>query len=276
MTQWAGERGFEHRVKAEGADGVTLVTGIVRKPDLQEKVFEPTADAPVFWRAFWGHQVVETGPTATATKELTDTNLGLAIITPGRESKRAPDDALNLLVQPQFTEGSARWYVLEAWDQEGSENLRTSTPNAAMKRGNASVVVPSYAVNTFDGFVGLVQETSRRLMQPAHVTVLSPAAAPQSAPPDTLQPARSKAVAEAIALIRQAADRTGAKWAAVIAQTPPAAASRNEGLGFFTEGDNQTGEWKEQKGFFWTGNFWVAELWLLYAKTGDARYRRWA
>src|SRR5204862_5103988 len=165
MTQWAGERGFEHRVKTEGNDGVTLVTGIVRKPDLQEKVFEPTTDAPVFWRAFWGHQVVETGPTATATKELTDTNLGLAIIAPGRESKRVADDPLNLLVQPQFTEGFARWYVLEAWDQEGSENLRTSAPNAAMKRGNASVVMPSYAVNTFDGFVGLVQETSRRLMQ---------------------------------------------------------------------------------------------------------------
>src|SRR5207237_4108348 len=198
---------------------VTLVTGIVRKPDLQEKVFEPTADAPVFWRAFWGHQVVETGPTATATKELTDTNLGLAIIAPGRESKRVADDALNLLVQPQFAEGSARWYVLEAWDQEGSENLRTSAPNAATKRGNASMVVPSYAVNTFAGFVDLVQETSRRLMQPAHVAVLSQAAAPQSAPPDTLHPARSKAVTEAVALIRQAADRTGAKWAAVIAQT---------------------------------------------------------
>ena len=52
--------------------------------------------------------------------------------------------------------------------------------------------------------------------------------------------------------------------------------SRDKGLGFFTEGDNQTGEWKEQKGFFWTGNFWVGELWQLYAKTKDERFRRWA
>ena len=52
------------------------------------------------------------------------------------------------------------------------------------------------------------------------------------APLEKAQALRSKAVAEAIALIRQAADRTGAKWEAVIAQTPPAAASRNEGLGF--------------------------------------------
>ncbi|HEU5238741.1 MAG TPA: DUF4861 family protein, partial [Pyrinomonadaceae bacterium] len=29
ITQWAGERGFDHRVTAEGADGLTLVTGIV-------------------------------------------------------------------------------------------------------------------------------------------------------------------------------------------------------------------------------------------------------
>src|SRR5207245_3717810 len=42
------------------------------------------------------------------------------------------------------------------------------------------------------------------------------------------------------------------------------------------EGDNQTGEWKEQKGFFWTGNFWVGELWQLYAKSKDERFKRWA
>src|SRR5438132_5543191 len=66
MTQWAGERGFEHRVTAEGADGLTLVTGMVRKDGAQEKVSEPTAADPVLWRATWGHQVVETGPTSTA------------------------------------------------------------------------------------------------------------------------------------------------------------------------------------------------------------------
>ncbi|PYT03936.1 MAG: hypothetical protein DMF65_03145, partial [Acidobacteria bacterium] len=51
MTQWAGERGFEHRVNAEGADGLTLVTGLVREEGLQDKVFAPTADEPVLWRA---------------------------------------------------------------------------------------------------------------------------------------------------------------------------------------------------------------------------------
>src|SRR5437764_301839 len=66
MTQWAGERGFEHRVNVEGAQGLTLVTGLVKKPGLQEKVFKPTAEEPVLWRATWGQQVVETGPTSTA------------------------------------------------------------------------------------------------------------------------------------------------------------------------------------------------------------------
>jgi len=49
-------------------------------------------------------------------------------------------------------------------------------------------------------------------------------------------------------------------------QTPAQELTRDKGLGFFTEGDNQTGEWKEQQGFFWTGNFWVGELWQLYGK----------
>ena len=34
MTQWAGERGFTHQVVLEGGDGLTLITGIVRQPDL--------------------------------------------------------------------------------------------------------------------------------------------------------------------------------------------------------------------------------------------------
>src|SRR5437588_9001380 len=57
MTQWAGERGFDHRVTAEGADGLTLVTGIVRQPDLQEKVVTPTGAESAFTRLWWGHQV---------------------------------------------------------------------------------------------------------------------------------------------------------------------------------------------------------------------------
>src|SRR6266436_1214916 len=130
MTQWAGKHGFEHRITAEGADGLTFVTGIVREPDLQEKIFEPTSTQAAFVRAWWGHQVEEEGPPATATHMLADQSLGLAIIARGRESKVAPDDPLNFLVQPQVVNGKGSWYVLGVWEQENSENLAVNAPNA--------------------------------------------------------------------------------------------------------------------------------------------------
>src|SRR5215510_3832495 len=95
MTQWAGERAFEHQVNAENADGLTLVTGIVRQPDLQERAIQPSASEPAFTRLWWGHQVQEEGPSATAIHMLPDQNLGLAIIARGSQSKAIADDQLN-------------------------------------------------------------------------------------------------------------------------------------------------------------------------------------
>jgi unsaturated chondroitin disaccharide hydrolase len=276
MTQWAGKHGFEHRITAEGADGLTFVTGIVRQPGLQEKVFEPTASEPALVRAWWGHQVEEEGPPATATHMLPDQNLGLAIIAPGRDSKVVADDPLNLLVQPQVVNGKASWYVMALWDQENSDNLTVNALGAENKNRNGSLVLPLSSPRTFDAFIDGVRETRRRLTQPAQVALLSRSAAPQSTPADTLQPARKKTYAEALDLLKQSAVRTATKWEPLISRTPPAEAAHDRGPGFFTEGDNQTGEWKEQKGFFWTGNFWVGELWSLYGKTKEERFRRWA
>jgi unsaturated chondroitin disaccharide hydrolase len=121
-----------------------------------------------------------------------------------------------------------------------------------------------------------VKETSIRLTQPAHLKIVSTAAAAQSAPPDTLAPAKKKSYAEAIDLLKQSAERTAQKLEPVVAKSNPADAARDAGEGFFTEGDNQSGEWKSQKGFFWTGSFWVGELWQLYGRTRDERFRRWA
>jgi unsaturated chondroitin disaccharide hydrolase len=280
MIQWAGKRGFEHHITAENADGLTLVTGVARHAGLQEKTFEASAEDPGLVRAWWGPQVVEEGPTATSTHNLPDQNLGLAIIAPGRESKPAPDDPLNFIVQPQVVKGAASWYVLGVWDQENSDNRTVSAPDAASRYRNGSLVLPSGsplgAPKTFAAFVELARETSRRITHPAQVVFLSPSAAPQSAPADTLQPARRKTYAEAIDLMRQSAERTAEKWEPIIKSVPAADVNRDKGPGFFTEGDNQTGDWKEQKGFYWTGNFWVGELWQLYAKTKDERFRRWA
>jgi unsaturated chondroitin disaccharide hydrolase len=276
MTQWAGKHGFEHRITAEGADGLTLVTGVVRHPGLEEKIFEPTATEPALVRAWWGHQVEEEGPPATAIHNLPDQNLGLAIIAAGRESKVAADDPLNLLVQPQFINGKASWYVLGVWDQENRENLTDNATSADSRFRYGTLVLPETTPKTLDAFVALVRETSRRLTQPAQLTIISKTASAQSAPLDALQPARTKTYAEAIELLQQSAERTATKWAPILSQTPAEELTAGKGLGFFTEGDNQTGEWKEQKGFFWTGNFWVGELWQLYGKTKDERWRRWA
>ncbi len=276
MTQWAGEHGFEHRIAAEGADGLTLVTGIVREPDLQEKIFEPTSTQPAFVRAWWGHQVEEEGPPATATHMLSDQNLGLAIIAPGRESKVAPDGPLNFLVQPQIVNGKGSWYVLGVWDQENGDNLTVNASNAEGRNRYGTLALPLSAPRTFDSFIDFVSEKARRITEPARIEILSRTVAAESAPSDTQPPAHRKTYAEAINLLKQSAERTAQRWEPIISKTSPAEAAGDKGPGFFTEGDNQSGEWKEQKGFFWTGSFWVGELWQLYTKTKDERFRRWA
>jgi unsaturated chondroitin disaccharide hydrolase len=276
MTQWAGERGFDHRVTADGADGLTLVTGIVRQPALEEKSFNPTADAPVFTRAWWGHQVEEEGPPATAIHMLPNQNLGLAIIAHGRESKSIADDPLNLLVQPQFQNGKAEWYVTGLWDQEDTDELNVSAGRADSRFRYGTLALPQPSAKTFDGFINFVRQVSNRVAHPARVEIVSTSASAQSAPPDTLRSAKNRTYAQAIELLKQSAERTAQKLEPAIAKTAPVDAARDVGEGFFTEGDNQTGEWKAQKGFYWTGSFWVGELWQLYEKTKDERFRRWA
>jgi unsaturated chondroitin disaccharide hydrolase len=275
ITQWAGERGFEHRIFAANAEGLRLVTGLPRKASLHELYMEPFAGHPVAWQMTWGRQVLMPG--ATATESLPDQNLGLAVIALGASSRiTGTDSPPNLLVHVPLNNGAARWYTLAAWDQEGSENMSVTAQNAAGKFRNGSMVRPSSAVTTREAFQKLVEDAARQLAQPARVAVLSRAAAPQSAPPDTLRAGRSKTYAESLKLLQQAAERTAQKWEPILAASPPDQATRNTGLGFFTEGDNRTGEWKEQKGWFWTGTFWVGQLWQLYAKTKDERFRRWA
>ena len=88
------------------------------------------------------------GPPATAIHNLPNQNLGLAIIAPGRESKLAADDPLNLLVQPQVVNGSSSWYVLGIWDQENSDNLTVSASSAANKNRNGSMVFALSAPKT--------------------------------------------------------------------------------------------------------------------------------
>jgi unsaturated chondroitin disaccharide hydrolase len=95
-------------------------------------------------------------------------------------------------------------------------------------------------------------------------------------PPDSLHPAATRSLAQAIALLQQEIDRTATKWESAIAANSLGSVDGHNGSGFFTNGDSQTGNWQTQKGFFWTGGFWVGELWKMYARTHDEKYRRWA
>ena len=109
---------------------------------------------------------------------------------------------------------------------------------------------------------------------PATVEILSKSAAPQSAPPDTLAATGHRTWAQAIELLRQSADRTAAAFGPMISSNTAGEMAKNAGHGFFTEGDNVTGEWKDQKGYYWTGSFWTGTLWKLFSYTHDERYRK--
>ncbi len=274
MTIWAGERGFEHRISAKNADGVMLVTGLPRKPGLTEI----GADAGAPWRLVgtWGHQVLKTG--ATATESLPDQNLGLVLLLPQASTlTQAPVDPDNYLATVELKDGLAYWYVAGAWDQENSEPMLVTSNDAKSKNNKTTLVFPKQSLSNREEFVSYARNTARVLSQPARVTLVSSAAAPQPAPLDTLSPAKRKTYVEAIELLSQAVQRSARKWEPIVSATKPDEInSRGGALGFFTEGDNQTGEWKEQKGYFWTGGFWVSELWRLYARTKDERYKQWA
>ena len=273
MTIWAGERGFEHRIHAQNADGLVFVTGLPRKPGLSE-ITATEVGASQRIVGTWGHQVLKTG--ATATESLPDENLGLAIFLPASKSGlQVPTDPSNHLAVVELNDGIGSWYVSGAWDHESSEVMHVSAAKASEKNNNTTIVFPAKGITTREEFVSYARHLSSRFTQPAKVTLLSTVAAPQPAPSDTTAASR-KTYGQAIELMRQSLDRTAIKWEPIINAAPSSEISMRAGRGFFTEGDNQTGEWKEQKGYFWTGGFWISELWRLYEKTRDERYKRWA
>jgi unsaturated chondroitin disaccharide hydrolase len=275
MTIWAGERGFEHRISATNADGLVLVTGLPRKPGLHE-ITRAEVGAASEIVGTWGHQVLKTG--ATATESLPDQNLGLIVFLPPLSSGSAPlpQDADNYLAKVQPANGIARWYIAAAWDQESSEAMLSTANSAKEKNNNSTLVLPSRALTTREEFVNYAKLMDASLTQPAKVAFISTSAAPQSAPPDTLTGAAGKTYAEAIDLIRQSANRSAHKWEPIVNASRAEDVVMRAGNGFFTEGDNQTGEWKDQKGYSWTGGFWISQLWRLYERTKDERFKQWA
>jgi unsaturated rhamnogalacturonyl hydrolase len=164
ITQWAGERGYEHQVVLDHAEDFPLVAGISRKPELKE------VNGNTCSLAIWGPQVVKPG--TGATDSLPNENLGLAIIVPeDHQGCRREGDPLNYVVQPQLKDGAARWYVLAAWDQE-------SRPIKSLKE-----------------FTTFIKQETARLAQPASVAIVaSPQASTATTPEPGIRPSATDTV----------------------------------------------------------------------------------
>lgn len=265
ITQWAGDRGFTHKVTLEGGTGLSFVTGMPKKV----AVTRSDSSSPTTWLASWGEQVL--GPGSNDSPFIAGTNLGLEVVLqPGIVAHAAEDPGSDLIAfEPK--NGEAEWYAAAAWDQEGSNNL---TPLGRSEDMRTTAVLNGDAIRSREAFLESVRATSELYQRPVVVKVLSPSAGPQSAPPDTLVSTRHRTYPEAIDLLQKEIDHTAAKWEHVVRSNVKI--ETHDGEGFFTDGDGNSGEWKPQKGFFWTGSFWTGELWNMYARTQDPKYRTWA
>ena len=273
MTQWAGERGFVHEIFTDNsADGLNFVTGLRRKQGLDTMFSAAQGANGVTSLTTWGEQVVVPGPNKTAS--VPGQNLGLAVLTTFPATSIAGDPS-NQLVQINLSNHHASWYAMAAWDQEGTNRL-VGVGNSKETGDRASYVLPPDGITTHSAFVEAVKEQAGRMGSPAQVAILSQSAAAQSAPPDSLSPSAQKTVYQAIDLLRAEIDATAKTWEPILSAAAPGAISYGKGPGYFTEGGNFTGEWKPQQGYYWTGSFWTAELWRMYARTKDEKYRRWA
>jgi unsaturated chondroitin disaccharide hydrolase len=271
ITQWAGKHGFEHAIRVTGAEGVDLVTGLPKKPVEMVEAGNPSVRV----LATWGHQVVLAGDKAQA-EDVPDENLGVAVLIPAAMAGATGDDGVNFLIHVRPRNGAANWYGAAIWDQEGTEALETRTAQASARQHGGTLALPDLARPTRQRFTAWLNARAAQMAAPAEVRILPGPAAPQSAPPDTLGDVPHKTYAQAIALLRQEADRTARTFEPLIAASAPGTVDKTHGQGFFTEGDNRTGEWRPESGYFWTGAFWAGELWKLAGYTHEERYQRLA
>ncbi|HVY29515.1 MAG TPA: DUF4861 family protein [Polyangiaceae bacterium] len=268
FTVWAGERGFWHLARLSGAPVPPAVVAALPKKSRTEAVAQAAGGAVAL--GTWGHQVLTPG--AQASESLPDQNLGLGLVVPGATLTARSEDADNYFVRLPVANGAASAYVMAAWDQEGSDALEIG--NAAARLENGSWARHPSALVTERDFLRELERVTAEATTRVKVRILSRQGAPESAPADTLVSARPRSFKEALALLVAAYERSARELEPSLASS--AKFSKFEGRGFFTEGDNMSGAWKPQNGYFWTGAFWVGGLWRVYEHSGDARFRRWA
>jgi unsaturated chondroitin disaccharide hydrolase len=273
IVQWAGERGFTQTISSADAGDFTFATGLTMQHDIPDLRSLPNERTP--WLAMWGEQVLEPADKAVS-PYLRGTNLGLAVIMASDTHSTANRDNKNYLLTFPLKNQTASWYTMADWDKEASNNPVLVNGGGEHRSRYVNFVASGEAITSKDQFLTAVRDQVSRMENPAVVTMLSFAPQASSAPPDTLKPAGSRTYSQATALLRAEIDRTAGKWEPIISASEPATFGANNGSGFFTEADGQTGEWKTQKGFFWTGSFWTGELWKMFEVTHDEKYRKWA
>jgi unsaturated chondroitin disaccharide hydrolase len=272
FTIWAGEYGFHHSIKIDGDLPGTVVTGIPIKPNLSA-ISSTAADhgGDGSWVALWGEQVVSPGAAESGT--VTGQNLGVAVISAQPDAITGKDD-MNYLLNVKLTNGAAEWFGMAAWDQYGKDRLVGAGARTSVG-WETNFVLPPHGIRSGDGFIAKIKDQAARLARPATYTILSTAPV---VPSDAMNagvahPARS--YRDAIDLIQKQIDQTAATWEPILTKYSGDFAPYT-GQGFFSDGSNATGEWNPQTGYFWTGSFWPGENWLMYARTHDEKYKKWA
>ncbi|MGA8034626.1 MAG: DUF4861 family protein [Candidatus Acidiferrales bacterium] len=272
FTIWAGEYGFHHSIRIDGDLPGPVVTGIPIKPNLtpiSSRAADHGGDGS--WVALWGEQVVSPGSAESGT--VTGQNLGVAVISADPDAKIGKDE-LNDLMDVKLSDGTAEWFGMAAWDQYGKNRLVGAGARTSVG-WETDFVLPPNGIVSGDGFIAKIKDQAARLTHPATYAILSTAAISPSDATNAgvSHPARS--YRDAIELIRQQIDQTAASWEPILSKQT-SEFGPYVGQGFFSDASNATGQWNSQTGYFWTGSFWPGENWLMYARTKDEKYKKWA